>query len=66
VAVPVEKHSQARKSVEVYTLLGTLVLRQEVKNGERVSVDLTKRPKGIYLVKYISNGQVTIKKVVYK
>ncbi len=66
VAVPVEKHNQARKSVEVYTLLGTLVLKQKVKNGERVSVDLTKYPKGIYLVKYISNGQVTIKKVVYK
>lgn len=66
VAVPVEKNSRARKSVEVYTLLGTLVLKQEVKNGERVSVGLTKYSKGIYLVKYISNGQVTIKKVVYK
>lgn len=66
IAIPWEKNNKARQSVEVYTLLGTLVLRKDVKNGERVSVDLTKHPKGIYLVKYISNGQVTIKKVVYK
>ncbi|WP_299460645.1 zinc-dependent metalloprotease [uncultured Microscilla sp.] len=69
IAVPVvttTRADKARQSLEVYTMLGTLVLRKLVRNGERIAVDLTKRPKGIYLVKYISNGQVTIKKVVYK
>lgn len=54
------------QTVEVYTLMGTSVLKKEVVPGEKVSVDLNNHPKGIYLVKYMSNRRITIKKVVYK
>ncbi|OJJ18612.1 hypothetical protein BKI52_23665 [marine bacterium AO1-C] len=63
-----DKSSGGVQVVGVYTLLGTTIMKKEVKPGEKVIVNLKaiNQPKGVYLVKYMKNGKVTFKRVVYK
>lgn len=63
---PSGQQKASNQLVEVYNLLGTSVLKKNVKPGEKIVVDLTNKPKGAYLVKYVTNGEVIIKKVIYK
>jgi len=68
IALPLKPNAQKANSqlVEVYSLLGTTVLKKNVKPGEKIAIDLTNKPKGIYLVKYVTNGEVIIKKVIHQ
>ena len=68
IALPLKSNEQktSNQLVEVYSLLGTTVLKRNVKPGEKIAIDLTNKPKGIYLVKYVTNGEVIIKKVIHQ
>ncbi|HAS42814.1 MAG TPA: hypothetical protein DCS93_20195 [Microscillaceae bacterium] len=55
-----------QQSIGIYSLLGATILAKSVVPGEQLEVDLTKNPKGVYIVKYVNNGKVKMKKIVYK
>ena len=66
VSVPRAKQGEANLRVGVYNLMGVAIMDVEVQAGAQVKIDLTGKPKGIYLVKYFSKSRVTTQKVIYK
>lgn len=69
--VPVHSQTRSEQStyywVGVYDLLGTQVLEQRLERSVgKIKIDLTGRPKGVYVVKYAQGGEIIIQKVIYK
>ena len=66
VTVPTLKSREGSQTIEVYHLLGNLILRKKVSSGEKVSLNLTNQPKGVYLIKYITPQRVTVERIIYR
>ena len=66
VTVPTLKNGEGSQTIEVYHLLGNLILRKKVSAGEKVSLDLTNQPKGVYLIKHITLHRVTVERIIYR
>lgn len=66
IVVPTNGDKNEKQTLEVFTILGHLVLHRQVLPGEKVHIDLSKHPKGIYLIKHRTLQRVTIKRVIYQ
>ena len=51
--------------VEVVNLMGAIIYTSQVTESNRVTFDIAEQPKGIYLVRIISNGNSITKKIIY-
>ncbi|MCC7332689.1 MAG: T9SS type A sorting domain-containing protein [Flavobacteriales bacterium] len=54
-----------KSTIEIYNIAGQLIL-QKLFVDNTTQINLTDYPKGLYLVKIISDNKVTVKKIVYQ
>lgn len=59
----IELSKDTKTSIEVYDVLGKMVKSYE-QNGLKSTLDLSGYPKGIYMVKMISDGKLSSKKII--
>lgn len=64
VTIPDFTKDEGHPVIEVYHLLGHLVLRKKVTSNKTIKLDFTNQPKGIYLIKLITNQQVITRRIV--
>jgi len=53
-------------TVEIFSMLGEVLLRTQVFGNMQYSFDLTGKPKGIYIFRVLMDGQFQIEKVIKK
>ncbi|HET6990021.1 MAG TPA: T9SS type A sorting domain-containing protein, partial [Bacteroidia bacterium] len=63
---PLWDETSKQASVAVYDFEGKLILQKTVHAGERIDVDLSDKPVGIYFVRFISPDGVKSAKVIHE
>ena len=56
---------QNPKDVFVSNILGEKIYESLNTNRQEIEIDLSKNAKGVYLVKVISDGKVSVRRVVF-
>ncbi|MBI2280164.1 MAG: T9SS type A sorting domain-containing protein [Bacteroidetes bacterium] len=51
-------------TTEIYDLMGKKVW-DKISSENRLEIDISSQPKGIYLVKVVNENQVTVQKIIY-
>jgi hypothetical protein len=59
--ISLDKPSEKKIDFEIYTLAGLLVQKSEFYNA--TILDLTKQPKGIYIIKLFIDNEITVRKI---
>lgn len=55
--------SEALK-IQVFDVSGSLILQKQISNNSKLELNLTDKPKGVYLVKLISDSDILTKKIL--
>jgi len=59
----IEFETESAINIEIMDYMGKIILKEKV-TGDRITLDISNQPSGVYLVKIISNGNIKVERII--